>query len=122
MKSNKLNCPNCEMRINDINIKFCPKCSQNIYDSSKNELFIIDVAHNGEDWFEAKEKILDGVNNAIRGNYKGLKVIHGQGIEKGHTNIIKQKAIPFLRSLALKYNSKCVIDKQTSGAHILYFN
>ncbi len=117
-----MKCPNCEMKINDMNIKFCPKCSQNIYDSSINELYIIDIAHNGEDWFEAKEKILDGVNMAIKGNYKGLKVIHGRGIEKGHTNIIKQKAVPYLRRIAIKYNSKCVIDKQTNGAHILYFN
>ena len=117
-----MQCPNCGMEITDINIKNCPKCSQNMYGFFKDELLVIDIAHHGEDWFDAEQKILDGINLAIKEKYKGLKVVHGRGKDEGHTNIIKQNAIPFLVKLAKQYNCKLIQDSHTDGAHILYFN
>ena len=85
-------------------------------------LLAIYIVNQGENWFDAEQEILDGINLAIKEKYKGLKVVHGRGKDEGYTNIIKQNAIPFLIKLAKQYNCKLVQDSHTEGAHILYFN
>ena len=57
---------------------------------------MIDIVHQGENWFDEEQNILVETNLAIQEKYKGLKVVHGRRKDKGHTNIIKQNAISFL--------------------------
>lgn len=117
-----MNCPICEINIKNSNLLICPKCGHELYSTLRDELHCIDIAHSGEDWFDAKQKIDEGVNYTLQHRFKGLKVIHGSGSYEGHTDTIKKKTIPYLRRAAQKYSGKVVRDKDTDGAHILYFN
>ena len=114
-------CPECGMPVDSTTI-ICPKCDCSISSILLDELWVVDVAHDGEDWVLAREKIDSALNSAFLNKCKGLKVIHGHGIDSGHTGIIRKKAVPYLKELGRKHDSRLVSDRSNPGAHIIYFN
>ena len=108
--------------------EYCPRCDCDLddlwddyYDNLPiNRLYIADVAHDGESLEEAKYKVEKAVEIAKFYNYKGVKIIHGYGSKRGHSHIIHDNIVPFLRQLSNRYNIKLTADKQTKGAHIIF--
>jgi len=116
----KQKCPNCGMVIEG-DYQNCPKCDADLDQPFKDEVLKIDIAHHGENWAVAKVKLEQAIDRSILENYKGLKVIHGKGVARGHTSVIRNHAIPYLEKYAQQNNFKLVQDRKTDGAHILYF-
>ena len=94
----------------------------NLWDANVDSLYVIDIAHSGENWFSAKIKIIDGIDHVLKQNLKGLKVIHGRGRDSGHTSIIRDNTVRLLKDEAANNNYKYARDNRTDGASILYFN
>jgi len=114
-------CPNCGIDF-DLDTRSCPKCELPVTEFFQDRLIIVDVAHHGEDWEIAREKIEKAIDEALYLNVKGLKIIHGRGSKHGHTRIIALNTRSLLKSVAKQHGAKLVSDKHTDGAHILYFN
>ena len=98
----------------------CFKCDTKLYRSSTRPIYVIDVAHSGEDREDATRKVIKGIEISLSNNHKGLKVIHGRGSKSG-LGIIKNHIIKLLRREAKRLNAKLVMDKGNPGAHILLF-
>ncbi len=116
----KKQCPECGFVLEGIAQTRCPKCDCIIY-TPCDELYFIDIAHHGEDWLKAKKKLTDGISDALLGSFKGLKVIHGYGSEKGHTSYLKNKVITYMKKYAKRHGYRVVSDKYTKGAYIMLF-
>jgi hypothetical protein len=99
----------------------CIKCNAKLYRDLTGPLYVIDVAHSGEDREDALRKVITGIEISLNGNHRGLKVIHGHGLKPGHTAVIKNHVIGFLQREAKRLNARLVRDKNTPGVHILYF-
>ena len=98
----------------------CFKCDTKLYRSFTRPLYVIDVAHSGEDREDAIRKVIEGIEISLSKNHKGLKIIHGRGSKSG-TGTIKNQIIPLLRKEAKRLKAKLVKDKDNPGAHILFF-
>jgi len=116
----RIECPGCGM-LCESQRQSCPKCDSLLRANYINRLIIADVAHNREDWAIARGKILQTIDRALVENCKGVKIIHGRGVQKGHSSVIKREAKIFLTEIANKHQAKLVRDKHTNGAHIMYF-
>ena len=99
----------------------CPKCDTRLSRIFTGPLYVIDVAHSGEDREDATRKIVQGIEISLNNNHKGLKVIHGRGSRSG-SGIIKDHAVRLFRREANRLNARLVKDKGNPGAHILYFS
>lgn len=100
----------------------CIKCNTRLLRSFTRPLYVIDVAHSGEDREDAKRKVLEGIEISLSGSHRGLKVIHGRGSKSGHSAIIKNHVIRLLQEEARRLKARLVKDKNNPGAHILYFD
>lgn len=80
-----------------------------------------DVAHSGESWEEAKQKIIKAVDRGLFGRHKGVKIIHGHGRSVGHS-VIYRKAVDLLLELARQTGGRIAQDNGNPGAHILWLN
>jgi hypothetical protein len=100
----------------------CIKCNTKLFQSFTRPLYVIDVAHSGEDREDAKRKVIEGIEISLSGSHKGLKVIHGRGSKSGHSAIIKNHVIRLLQEEARRLKARLVKDKNNPGAHILYFD
>lgn len=119
MSSQIVECHNCGMqgKVGES----CIKCNTKLYRSVTQPLYVIDVAHSGEDREDAIRKVIKGIEISIGKNHKGLKVIHGRGSKSGQATI-KNYVLPLLRKEAKRLKAKLVQEKNNPGAHILYFN
>ena len=99
----------------------CIKCNTKLYRSFTYPLYVIDVAHSGEDREDAVKKVIEGIEVSLSGNHKGLKVIHGHGSKSGQSTI-KNYVLPLLRKEAKRLKARLVQEKNNPGAHILYFS
>ncbi len=79
----------------------------------------MDVAHAGETWEQAREKILRAVDRGVVDGHRGVKIIHGYGASNGH-GVIRAQAVPLLRVLAAKTGGRLAPDRGNPGAHILW--
>jgi hypothetical protein len=61
----------------------CIKCNTKLYRRFTRPLYVIDVAHSGEDREDAIQKVKKGIEASLSGSHKGLKVIHGRGLRSG---------------------------------------
>jgi hypothetical protein len=95
----------------------CAKCDTPV--DLFRRLFVVDVAHSGEGWEEARKKIVRAIDRALIERNKGLKIVHGQGRTTGRS-VIRTKAIGFLRSQARRIGGRLVQDDNNPGAHILW--
>ena len=119
MSNQTVKCPNC--KIEGQVGETCFKCDTRLLRSFTRPLYVIDVAHSGEDRDDAIRKVLQGIETSLNGNHKGLKVIHGHGSKSGQSTI-KNYVLPLLRKEAKRLNAQLVADKGNPGAHILYFD
>jgi len=114
-----MECRQCGMQIDAG--QACPKCDMPAEKQKLDELYVIDVAHNGETWDQAETKILAALDTCLYEHYKGLKVIHGRGLHRG-SGVIKARATQLMRFLAEKHDGTYALDKHTEGASLIYFS
>ncbi len=98
----------------------CPKCGESWRGRPVRGLLEVDVAHAGETWEQAREKILRAVDRGVFDGHRGVKIIHGYGAVSGR-GVIRAQALPLLRALAAKTGGKLVQEKNNPGAHLLWF-
>ena len=120
MSSPIIECHNCGMQ-GQVG-ESCIKCNTKLYRSFTRPLYVIDVAHKGEDREDAIRKVIKSIEISLSNNHKGLKVIHGRGSKPGHSAIIKNHVIRLLQEEARRLKARLVKDKNNPGAHILYFD
>ncbi|MBC8243531.1 MAG: hypothetical protein H8E20_03975 [Verrucomicrobia bacterium] len=99
----------------------CPKCDFAVSSVLRDDLYITDIAHAGEDWHLARDKIDTALDQALLNRHKGFKIIHGHGNDSGHSAIIRINAVPYLKALAKRHGGRLVQDRFNPGAHIIYF-
>jgi len=99
----------------------CFKCDTKLHRSFTRPLYVIDVAHSGEDREDAIRKVTQGIEISLSGNHRGIKVIHGHSSKSGQATI-KNYVLPLLRKEAKRLKARLVQEKNNPGAHILYFN
>lgn len=87
----------------------------------RNAMYEVDVAHNGETWELAQQKIIHALDQAVFGHFKGLKVIHGYGSLSGNS-VIAPRAISLMRHLAEQYDGRFAKDQKNPGASIIWLN
>lgn len=112
-------CPTCEFPIRVGKMESCPKCGEGLRGRALQGVLEVDVAHSGETWEMAREKILRAVDRGVMGGHRGVKIIHGYGAVSGR-GVIRNQAVPLLRSLAIKVGGRLAEDRQNPGAHILW--
>ena len=84
-------------------------------------LLEVDVAHSGETWDVAREKIIRAVNEAMLHGHSGVKIIHGWGASTGRS-VLSGLAVTLLRGFAQRYSGRLSPDKHNPGAHVLWLN
>ena len=99
----------------------CIKCNTKFSRSFTRPLYVIDVAHSGEDREDAIGKVITGIEISLSKNHRGIKVIRGRGSKSGQATI-KNYVLPLLRKEAKRLKARLVQEKNNPGAHILYFN
>ena len=117
----EVTCPNCEFPGNPGRMDACPKCGETLRGRAFQGLLEVDVAHSGETWEVAREKILRAVDRGVMHGHRGVKIIHGYGAASGRA-VIRNQAVPLLRSLAVKVHGRLAQDRQNPGAHILWLD
>jgi hypothetical protein len=116
-----IECPHCEYPLDSGRMASCPKCGEAIHGSIIRGLLVVDVAHAGETWDVAREKIIRAMNEAILNGHSGLKIIHGWGASTGRS-VLAGLATSLMRSFAHRYGGRLSPDRQNPGAHILWLN
>lgn len=99
----------------------CPKCDGVTAGRIGRGILEVDVAHSGETWEEAREKILSAFDQAREGGYRGLKIIHGYGSTTGQA-VIAPRATAYLRHLAEQVEGRYTGDRRNQGASVLWFS
>ena len=112
-------CPNCGLR--GTVGQNCIKCDTKLHKILSRPVYVIDVAHNGEDREDASRKVIKGIEISLDHNHKGLKVIHGHGSKSGHSAFIRDDIVRLLKKEAKRLKARLAMDKDNPGAHILYF-
>ena len=114
MSIQTVKCPNCgiEGQVG----KTCFKCDTKLTRSFSGPLYVIDVAHSGEDREDAIKKVMKGIEISLGGNHRGLKIIHGHGAKSGQATI-KNYVLPRLRKEA-----KTLIRDETTVIFAEYIN
>ena len=97
----------------------CEKCGELLSSHPSRHLLVVDVAHSGESWEEAREKIIKAVDRALIGRHKGVKIVHGYGHAIGQ-GVIRTQAIDLLNILARRTGGRLKTAGNNPGAHILW--
>jgi hypothetical protein len=113
-------CPFCEHPLQRAG-ELCPKCGESTSGRAVRGVLEVDVAHAGETWDIAHEKILNAVNRGVMLGHSGVKIIHGWGASTGRA-VISGRAVRLLDSLVARTGGKLVQDRNNPGAHILWLN
>lgn len=87
-------CPECGFPLDHFVVNHCPKCDGPAPRDIRERMLEVDVAHAGETWEHAREKIMEALNQAIHYHHAGLKIVHGYGSMSGHS-IIGPRAMAF---------------------------
>ncbi|MBL9118230.1 MAG: hypothetical protein JNJ83_24710 [Verrucomicrobiaceae bacterium] len=120
MDITRTQCPFCEFPLQTAG-QVCPKCGETSRGQAILGLLEVDVAHSGETWDMAHEKIIIAVDRGILLGHSGVKIIHGWGASTGKS-VISGRAIRLLESLAGRTGGKLTKDRHNPGAHILWLN
>ncbi len=111
-------CPNCGCDVDRKDRGQCPKCRFKVHEF---EFLEVDIAHNGERWLEARDKILTALGQAFFFGFEGLKLIHGYGSRPGHTSSIRCKTLDFLKWIENQYSATVRADHSNPGVHFVLF-
>lgn len=114
-------CPHCEFPLPAGVLSACPKCGVEARGTVCQGLLEVDVAHSGETWDMAREKIVKAVDEALQHGHSGVKIIHGWGSSTGQS-VLSGLAKGLLRSFAVRYGGRMAPDRGNPGAHILWLN
>lgn len=99
----------------------CPKCDGFAPGEVRKGILEVDVAHAGETWEQSREKILDALDQALAGGFRGLKIVHGYGSTSGQS-VIGPRATAYLRHLAGEVDGRYAADRRNRGASVLWLN
>lgn len=116
-----MECRNCGFRPPNRTEDVCRKCDTPFRGEIVDDLYVVDVAHDGETVDEAIGKTTRAVSDALLLSFKGVKIIHGYGSGKGYPARISAAVRPLLEQLARDHSADLVQDRHTRGAQILYF-
>lgn len=116
-----MECPHCEFPLDPGSNRTCPKCGTEVRGMIFQGLLEVDVAHSGESWDVAREKIIRAVNQAMLHGHSGVKIIHGWGASTGRS-VLSGLAVTLLRGFAQRYGGRLSPDKHNPGAHVLWLN
>ena len=114
-------CPSCGFPLDPDRQVECPKCGTSIRAGSLFGLLEVDVAHSGESWEGARQKIEQAVDRAIHRGHAGVKIIHGHGAATGRA-IIAPRAVALMKQLAAQTGGTFTKDRHNQGAHLIWFN
>lgn len=114
-------CGECGFPLERFGVVRCPKCDGVTAGRIGRGILEVDVAHSGETWEEAREKILSAFDQAREGGYRGLKIIHGYGSTTGQA-VIAPRATAYLRHLAEQVEGRYTGDRRNQGASVLWFS
>lgn len=117
--SPKPECPHCGIEVESLGRLVCPKCEMPVRSRTNGRIHVIDVVHAGEDRDEALRKLERAIDEALRGNFRGLKVIHGHGSTRG-VALLKPQIVAAMRRAATRYSGKVVPDRENPGASLLW--
>jgi len=121
-------CPHCGFPFHKLDMDECPKCDDgkgahaHPSKSPQQGILEIDIAHSGESWEMAKQKIERSLDDALYYKHSALKVIHGYGSSTGGESVIGPRAKAYLRHLAELHGGRFAPDRQTSGASLIWLN
>lgn len=100
----------------------CPKCDHVAPSrQTKQGVLTVDIAHRGETWEIAKEKLQRAFDDALYYDHSCLKVIHGYGSKTG-SSVIAPLAKSYLKHLAEVHGGRFVPDRHTTGASLVWLN
>ncbi|MEN8694954.1 MAG: hypothetical protein ACN4GG_00575 [Akkermansiaceae bacterium] len=117
-------CVDCGFPLEAMELSACPKCDHDLGPRRVVELGIleVDIAHAGETWEQAKDKIDRAFDDAIYYRHAGLKIIHGYGSRTG-ISVIGPRARSYMRHLVEKTEgARFASDRHTEGASIIWLN
>jgi len=114
-------CPRCGMQVDAAEITSCPKCDCRLEEHLSDQIFEVDVCHNGEDWPTARHKILNALDRALLGGFSGLKIIHGFGSRRGHTSFIRNHSISFATRIVNEKNYALQRSRKNEGETVILF-
>ena len=116
----------------------CPKCEEDLPVGLRDALMEVDVAHSGETWTEALDKLEDALSLARRQRYRGLRVIHGVGsggrsFDQGGLNSsasedwngpgrIRREVLNYLEQALADTEASLEPEPHNAGAHIVVFD
>jgi hypothetical protein len=112
-------CPDCGLQVKSLGRLDCPKCGMPIRSRSNGRVHHVDVVHVGEDRYTALRKLERAIDEALRGNYRGLKVIHGHGSTTG-VALLKPHIVAAMKRAATGHGGKVVPDRDNPGASLLW--
>lgn len=112
-------CPHCGLQAESLGRLDCPKCGMMLRSRSNGRVHQVDVVHSGEDRDTALRKLDRAIDEALRGNFRGLKVIHGHGSTRGIA-LLKPQIIAAMKRAAAQCGGKVVSDRDNPGASLLW--
>ena len=119
-------CPNpfCAIEL-ELAAQQCPKCDEPLAVGLRDAMVEVDVAHSGESWTEALDKLESALHFARRERYKGLRVIHGSG--RGCTDSwegpgrIRREVLNYLQQALSDSDASLSPQPHNPGAHLITF-
>lgn len=114
-------CKNCGFPFEPSKTPICPKCQIDGDKDGYRQILEVDVAHSGETWEMAKDKIIRSLDQAIYQRSKGLRIIHGYG-SLGNEAVIAPRAISLMRHLAEQNDARFAKDAKNPGVSIIWLN
>lgn len=114
-------CENCGFPFEPSKTPICPKCQSSGDREGFSQVLEVDVAHSGETWELAREKIIRALDLAIYGQHKGVRIIHGYGSLGGEA-VIAPRAISLMRHLAEQNDARFSRDNKNQGVSIIWLN
>ena len=114
-------CPECGFPLEEFGARVCPKCDGFAPGEVRKGILEVDVAHAGETWEQARDKIVDALDQALAGGFRGLKIVHGYGSTSGRS-VIGPRATAYLRHLADEVGGRYATDRRNRGASVLWLN
>ena len=112
-------CPQCGLQVESLGRLDCPKCGMALRSRSNGRVHQVDVVHSGEDRDTALRKLERAIDEALKGNFRGVKVIHGHGSTKGIA-LLKPQIVAAMKRAATRYGGKVVPDRDNPGASLLW--
>ena len=112
-------CPHCGLQVESLGRLDCPKCGMALRSRSNGRVHHVDVVHAGEDRDTAIRKLERSIDEALRGNFRGLNVILGHGVTKVIA-LLKPQIVAATKRAATRYGGKVVPDRDKPVASLLW--